>query len=282
MATIGIGIPFYNAEKYLDFAIRSVINQSFTDWVLYLVDDGSTDSSLAIAKKYETDNRIMVISDSENKGLVYRLNQITDLLDTKYIARMDADDIMHPNRLKIQLEYLETNLQVDVVGSWAYSIDVNNNIIGILENLRVPKCKKDVMQHKCFVHPSIMGKREWFVTYRYSSLCSRLEDMELWCRTIHVSCFRNIQKPLMFYRDLGIPYLSKYLLSMNGERNLIRMEFVGLRRCKLLLRNYLKCFIYIVFSLLGKQNVLIKKRSFRINKDTIAQGNMDLVSAIKK
>ncbi|MCW1511070.1 glycosyltransferase family 2 protein, partial [Acinetobacter baumannii] len=97
---ISIGIPFYNAENFLANAIQSVINQSFKDWELILVDDGSTDKSLDIAREFEKkDNRIKVISDGLNLKLPARLNQIITISKYDFIARMDADDIMHPDRL---------------------------------------------------------------------------------------------------------------------------------------------------------------------------------------
>ena len=77
-----IGLSFYNAEKYLDIAIGSILNQTYTNWKLFLLDDGSTDGSLEIALSYATDRRIRVISDGENKGLIYRLNQLVSMCDT--------------------------------------------------------------------------------------------------------------------------------------------------------------------------------------------------------
>jgi len=281
MATIGIGIPFYNAEKYLDFAIRSVINQSFTDWVLYLVDDGSTDNSLRIAQKYIGDKRIKVFSDAQNRGLVYRLNQITSLLDTRYLVRMDADDIMHPERLKVQLEFLEKNTKIDVVGSWAYSIDVDNRIHGLLKNSIIPRSLKEVIGHLCFIHPSVMGKRSWFVNNPYSDLYPRLEDMELWCRTIDFSSFMNIPQPLLFYREVGMPYLSKYLKSMKGERFLISKKIHTADKIWLIFRNYVKCVAYTLLSAFRIQDVLIKRRSFNIMEKEQKTATEVLLSAIK-
>src|SRR5690625_1371076 len=129
---ITIGLPFFNDSRYLEMAIRSVINQTYQDWVLLLVDDGSSDGSLGIAKTYaEKDSRISVISDGENKKLPYRLNQIAKLTKTPYLARMDADDIMHPERIEKQLGILESNQEIDVLGTNAYSIDSNNEIRGV-------------------------------------------------------------------------------------------------------------------------------------------------------
>ena len=108
---VTIAIPFYNAEKYLAQAIDSVVWQTYHNWELLLIDDGSTDRSLEIAKEYVLkDKRIKIFSDGDNKNLGYRLNQIPNLVDTLYLARMDADDLMDADRLKIQLDYLKNNI----------------------------------------------------------------------------------------------------------------------------------------------------------------------------
>ena len=113
---VTIGIPFYNAKHTLADAIRSVFAQTFQDWELILADDGSTDGSAEIARMVD-DPRVTVISDGMNRGLPYRLNKITELARADYIARMDADDLMHPERLTLQVQYLDANPAVDVVST---------------------------------------------------------------------------------------------------------------------------------------------------------------------
>lgn len=167
MALVTVGISFYNAERFLDDAIRSVINQIYSEWILVLLDDGSVDNSLGIAAKYSGESRIKIISDGQNKGLIYRLNQLISMCNTKYFARMDADDIMHPERLQKQIDFLEANPLVDIVGSWAYSIDINNKILGILKTIKNPKSLSNVLEHSCFIHPSIIGKTSWFKKNQY-------------------------------------------------------------------------------------------------------------------
>src|SRR5699024_7790602 len=92
MTKVTVGIPFYNNESTIEYAIRSVLNQTFEDWQLVLVNDGSTDNSLNIVKKFESD-KVIILNDGENKGLISRLNQLIDFCETKYFARMDSDDI---------------------------------------------------------------------------------------------------------------------------------------------------------------------------------------------
>ena len=125
---VSIAIPFYNAEKYLRDSIRSVFAQTHQDWELILMDDGSTDGSLAIAKSIK-DSRVSVYSDGKNKKLAARLNEITKLAKYDIIARMDADDLMSPTRIEKQLNILKDNLNIEVAPTSLY-ID---NIREILE-----------------------------------------------------------------------------------------------------------------------------------------------------
>lgn len=128
---VSVGIPIYNASLYLDDAIKSIMAQTYKKWELILINDGSLDSSLDIAKYYESlDSRIRVISDGENKKLPFRLNQLIYESKGEYIARMDADDVMHPQRLEKQLSFLEENRNYDLVSSGLISIDSQNKVKG--------------------------------------------------------------------------------------------------------------------------------------------------------
>ena len=119
---VAVGIPFRNAEKTLEDAIRSVFAQTVQEWELFLVDDGSTDRSLEIAHAVR-DPRVNVVSDGCKRTLAPRLNQISWLASAPLLARMDADDLMHPARLERQVAYLEKKPEVDVVGSAVVSVD---------------------------------------------------------------------------------------------------------------------------------------------------------------
>ena len=105
---ITIGLPFYNAENYLELAIKSVFAQTYQDWELILMDDGSTDRSLEIAKSIN-DPRVSVYSDGKNKKLAARLNEIVRLAKYDYLARMDADDLMSTKRIETQMNILKNN-----------------------------------------------------------------------------------------------------------------------------------------------------------------------------
>ena len=199
-------MPFYNAEAYLEDAIKSVLAQTFQEWELILVDDGSSDGSLDIAKKYEQlDSRIRVISDGLNKKLPARLNQIINEAKYDYIARMDADDVMHPQRLEKQLSFLEDNKKYDLVSSGLISIDNQNEVKGfrcvcqLYDNFSKPSLSYPI------VHPSVMARKSWYLRNQYSERYPRAEDFELWTRSIINNDFRMAVLPdlLLYYREEG-------------------------------------------------------------------------------
>lgn len=268
MTMVTVCIPFYNDRYFLKYAIQSVINQTYKNWKLILLDDGSTDGSLKIAKSYLCDERIEVISDGENKGLIYRLNQSIDLTKTKYYARMDADDIMHPKRLETQFNILSNNVKIDVLGSSAYSINKYNNIRGIKgnNNHSLIKCTS-------FIHPSICGKTEWFLKNRYNNLAERFEDYELWHRTVENSTFYLINTPLLFYREFGGSYYKKYYRTFKTSLQYLYKESnLSIKNKLYYLQFNLKCFVksivYKLYSVVEKEDNLIRERfkSFHHNK----------------
>jgi glycosyltransferase involved in cell wall biosynthesis len=112
---VSIILPFLNAGAAFPPALRSILQQSHQDWELLLCDDGSTDGSLELARSLD-DPRVVVWSDGRTKGLAGRLNECIDRARGAYIARMDADDISYPDRIRLQLEFLEQHPEIDVVG----------------------------------------------------------------------------------------------------------------------------------------------------------------------
>lgn len=253
---VTIAIPIYNAESYLSFAIQSVVNQTYKNWELLLMEDGSTDSSVEIARLYaEKDERIRVIEDGVNRGLIYRLNESIKMANGKYYARMDADDIMTVDRIEKELLYLQEHPEVDVVGSSIMTIDNKNNIIGSGYNFG---------KVASFIHPTVMGKTEWFRANPYAEWALRAEDFELWTRTSYESNFYAIGKPLLFYREFGIPTFRKYYLS---QRTLLRIFWRYQHYSKSFswfitntIKTYSKILVYAIFASMGKSDYLISRR----------------------
>lgn len=114
---ISVIMPAYNAEKYIEEAICSIKEQTYSNWEMIIIDDGSNDSTAQIVLKHvKSDNRIRMIS-RENKGLVSSLNEGIESAAGKFIARMDADDICDSTRLKKQISYLWNHPEVHLVGT---------------------------------------------------------------------------------------------------------------------------------------------------------------------
>ncbi len=262
-ARITVGIPFYNAEKTLEAAIRSVFAQSCAAWELILVDDGSTDGSLRIARSVD-DPRVRVVSDGRNRGLVDRLNQITSLIGTEYAARMDADDLMHPERLARQVAYLDGSPETDLVGSPVYTIDWFGRVTGVRGLGPVHLTLPAAVRYGYVVHPTISGRTEWFRRNPYDPEFVRAEDHELWCRTCASSRFGKIEDALLFYREAAPVNVAAYVKSARTERKILRRygpPALGRRlTARLVAETYLKSAAYRVLSPLGLQPVLIRAR----------------------
>jgi len=199
---ITIGMPFYNAENYLKDAISSIINQDIKDWELILVNDGSTDRSLDVAKTFK-DPRIKIFSDGDNKGLSSRLNQINEIAKFDLIARMDADDISAPNRLSEQLKKLAQG-NSDICFTAMASIDKKNNFLGYRKPRdNTPTIYNLITGKHGINHATMLAKKSWLLRNKYNTEFKRSEDFELWLRSINNKDFNVcfVTKPLYFYRE---------------------------------------------------------------------------------
>lgn len=267
---ITVGIPFYNAELYLADAIKSVMAQTYQNWELILVDDGSKDNSLMIAKDFEKqDSRIRVISDGINKKLPARLNQIISEAKGEYIARMDADDVISPKRLEMQLTVLEEESNIDLVSTGILSLKNDLSLIGYRGT---PSDKEitlndAIMGTTGIIHASLMARTKWWRRNLYNINNKLAEDHELWLKAFLANDLKVafIEKPLYYYReDLNIQ-LDKLLTAYNSQINIIqslpsdllsdsvKKNFLNKFRIKKLL-------VRAIF-LIGKDSLLHKRRA---------------------
>ncbi|MFS0788255.1 glycosyltransferase [Shouchella sp. 1P09AA] len=200
---VTILMSVYNDKKHLVECIESVLNQSYSDFLFLIYDDASTDGSKEILQYYATkDKRIELVLNIENKGLSYNLAEGVLKTESKWIARMDADDIAFKDRLKEQLNYIELNPHIDIVGS--YVIDIDNNGEEI-ELRKVPSTHEKISKliWTCpFIHPSVLFKVEAIKRAgSYDANLRRRQDYDLWFRCLKTNLrFANIEKPLVYYR----------------------------------------------------------------------------------
>ncbi len=262
---ITIGIPVYNGEKFIYQAVMSVLNQTYTDFELIVTDDGSSDKTLEVLGKFN-DPRLRVISDGANRGIAYRLNQQIDLAKGEYFARMDADDLMFPYRLEKEVEFLENNPQVDVVGGEVAVIGDYNELLGkrIIKKGRFSS-RNGIFTGTRFIHPTVMGRMAWFKKWRYSENLSGTEDLDLWIRSFKESVFDDIEEPILFYRD---PYKFKLKTYLFRQKRYLQCTW-NLRKNMDSISYYLICMfraflsvtIATVLTIIGKDKTIISKRN---------------------
>ncbi|MCM1157858.1 MAG: glycosyltransferase [Bacteroidales bacterium] len=229
---VSVIMPVYNGERYLNEAVESILGQTYKDIEFIIVDDGSTDNTLNILLNYKkADDRIIIIT-RENRGLVKSLNEAILVSKGKYIARMDADDISHVERIEKQVLYMERNSDVYLLGtnySLIYEEGVREEIKkaaqGTHRRSQAPIEKKDwffsTNETMKFIHPTIMVRRELFDKiglYRQY----QLEDLELYFRAgVYGLRIDKLEEVLLDYR---VRAASKSRTDMRAEQTRELME----------------------------------------------------------
>ncbi len=198
---VTVAMSVLNGGSLLEYAVRSVLNQSWPHWELLLLDDGSTDGAIE-RLPILNDPRIKVICDGLNRGLSSRLNQAVAMAKGKYFARMDHDDISHPDRLARQVAFLEANPKIDLLAAQCVTMDEQGSLLGELPYaIRHADICRRPWQGFYMAHPSWMGKTTWFRLYPYSEPAPYCcEDQELLLRAHYASCFHTYPERLLAYR----------------------------------------------------------------------------------
>lgn len=224
---VSIAMPVWNSEKTLPLTIRSLILQSYPNWELLLLDDGSTDATVAMARSF-ADSRIRIFSDASRLGLAARLNQAIDLCQGQYFARLDADDIAYPDRLAVQVAFLQANQNVDLVGSAGMVFGNNGEAIGVLpvDESHAAICSNP-WSGFYLGHPTWMGKMEWFRQYRYDSAAIKAQDYDLLLRTFKNSQFAGLPEILMGYRQDRISMRKSVVTRYHVSKAMIRSRANG-------------------------------------------------------
>lgn len=201
---ISVIFPAYNCEIFLARAIKSVLEQSFTDFEFIIINDGSTDNTEFIILSFP-DSKIVYLKNEKNKGLIFSLNRGIEIARGKYIVRMDADDICLPQRFEIQKIFLDTHPETAVVASTIRFIDENGETTGFWpldqETLNHEQIRRVMLKENCIAHPSVMGRTEIFKKYKYKDYQKNIEDYDLWLRMLSRGLrIEKIAEPLLLYR----------------------------------------------------------------------------------
>jgi glycosyltransferase involved in cell wall biosynthesis len=221
---ISVVLPVYNGEKYLAEAIDSVLAQTFSDFELIIIDDGSTDGSLRILQEYQKrDKRIRLVS-RENRDLATTLNDSMDIARGVWVARMDQDDIALPQRLERQLRWLERT-GADVAGSWVKCFGSWDQSItrGYQTDQAI---KVDMLFKSPFVHPSVMMRGALIKQLRYDKSAEKAEDYDLWTRAARSGwVMSNVPEVLLLYRKHASQISAKSSVIQQSIREKVQRRY---------------------------------------------------------
>jgi glycosyltransferase involved in cell wall biosynthesis len=192
----------YNDGRFLPEAVESILAQTFKDYEFLVIDDGSSDGTAEYLRTLR-DPRVRVLRNAVNFGLTRSLNRGLDAARGTFVARMDADDVSHSQRLARQVEYLCARPDVGVVGSARDLIDEAGRFVA-----HAPAAEDDVaVRWKCllgnpFAHPAVMLRRDALDAHglRYDERFRTAQDYELWTRLLTITRGANLPEPLLKYR----------------------------------------------------------------------------------
>jgi len=278
---ITVAMPVLNGGSFLELALRSILNQSWTNWELLLIDDGSTDKAIE-RLPFLNDPRIILIRDGRNRGLSFRLNQAIQMASGKYFARMDHDDICHPERLSCQVNFLIEHPEVDLLSTKCHSMDEQNKLIGTLPSAinHVDICRQP-WKGFYMPHPSWMGRTEWFRQNNYlnpAPYCC--EDQELLLRAHYTSCYSTHPNYLLAYRAHSSIPLSKQFRTRVAMGKMQFTHFMARRE-------FLNAALSLIGQFIRLSNDVWKKISYKFlpsskKKPLLSEANIEWEILIKK
>ena len=221
MPEITVLMPVRNGERYIKESIDSVLNQTLTDFEFLIIDDGSTDRTVEIIQGY-TDKRIRLVRKEHQ--FIQNLNEGLELASGSYIARMDADDIMHTERLRIQLKRMKKNPDITVCGTWAKIFSDKGNERNVFHFGHEIICEPvlELLKYNMLLHPSVMVKKEFLFNHhiKYQNY-PYVEDYKLWFDIAKAGgiLFVEPQELLMFRRsDTQVTVTKKKEMSLGSIR----------------------------------------------------------------
>jgi len=203
---ISVVLPVFNAEHYVREAVESILAQSFTDFELIIINDGSTDGSSAILQELAASDARVLLIERANGGLVSALNEGIERARANLIARMDADDVAMPERLALQHARMLTSPQLGVLGSFMRLIDASGRIIRLADYPITEADTARFLEKGCpLAHPTVIMRRKAVVEVGgYRTAFAHCEDYDLWLRISERGFgIANLPKPLLNYRIHG-------------------------------------------------------------------------------
>lgn len=230
---VTIILPVYNSIKYIESCLNSIINQTFKDWKLFIFDDGSTDGTLEYLRKFEKEDDRVYLYERKN-SYIQNLNEGINLADTKYIARMDSDDVMYLDRLEWQFNFMEENKQVDLVCNSVEVIDELGNHKGFFGSFFPNQLmdSSDLAFMNQIVHPSVFWRTKSLkdLGICYKEEFKYAEDWELWTQILENGLkIYNSSKPILKYRKVSTSMSRVHREEIDNLRNIIIGRLLKIR-----------------------------------------------------
>ena len=257
---ISVIMPVYNGEKYLSEAINSIINQTYTDFELLIIDDFSTDNSIKIVQEYQKrDDRVKLLRNRYKKGVAGALNTGMENAKGIYFARADADDLNRKDRLEKQFNYLENHKDVCLLAGGYAPFNKNGHRIDIIRSASSMEIAWRFISDTYFCHPTVMFKREIHDEFGgYPN--EEAEDFSYFSKIVKKYRCSNIKEILIDYRELP------------ANRSFSSAEKIGKSVKKIFSENYFfytrdhdYSEVFYGFQANGKLNIKYFLKIFRLN-----------------
>lgn len=225
---ITVILPVHNAAAFVKSAIESILQQTFSDFELLVINDGSTDHSAEIISSIK-DPRIVYVSNAENIGLIASLTKGIQLAKGKYIARMDADDISLPERLQKQVAKMESDPGIAVLASLVDFINADDEVTGHWNTDREAVSEKEIralmVKTNCIAHPSVMMRSDVARKFFYKQSQKGAEDWDLWLRVLgDGGRIAKLPEVLLHYRVHPASITGKDKIAEPLEKRLMRVK----------------------------------------------------------
>lgn len=236
---VSVIMTVYNEEEYIRKSVTSVLNQTYEDFELVIVNDGSNDRTREILENEFNDRRIRIFNQ-ENKGRVKALNQALKLSMGEYIAILDADDYCLPGRLKKQVEFLDRNPDVGAVGTAYYRYDEIRREKWIRKYPREnEEIRKEMSKYMPLAHSSIMIRKLCLneVGY-YDEEFDTLQDMELLIRIAKKFKLANLNEPLIIRNIRSDSFFHRSFKQSYRNRLLVRLNLKAIKELPLPIKYY--------------------------------------------
>ena len=215
-------MPVYKARRYICQAVESVLNQSYSDIELILIDDCGMDDSIKIVKEKTNDERIKYYYNDRNCGIAFSRNRGIEIAEGDYIAFMDDDDVAPLNRLELEMEFLKKHPDIDAVGGRFSLIDEDRNVVGYSDDtLQNPKyVKACLMFYDPLGNGTMLFRRNVVIKHgiRFKDHCCGMEDYMFWVDFSQVASISNLREVMLCWRNIIGNETNRYTTEKKKQR----------------------------------------------------------------